>query len=317
MKLFKKKAKDEEIEENETELEEKPLIPSDDEEPASEPKEKKPRDLKFALIRCGAALIIAAALLLGTRFSAVDLFRGPAATVSVQDEEDGAFVKKEVIVVLANYASEDSGDIFAVVPMNGKLVTVNFTGRYQDSVTEIMDQTAQFIAGAIPQLDEYVIVQGTVGTLSEEQSTMLYDWFNSNKAALVQNHVISDAYDAADYLSEKVLFADTVNGMNQTLVLALSGLALLMVLYIIAELVLMALGFYKQPKTEAEESGESEEQEENLESAVEQAETVSVLPDEPAPRPAPLPERSEQKTVVLTDEEDNAATDNNTAGEDR
>ena len=173
-------------------------------------------------------------------------------TVAVQDEENGAFVKKEVIAILADYAPEGEKGSYAVSPMNGKLVTINFTGRYQDSVDEIMNETAKLISGGISQLDKYTIVQGTVAELSEEQSTMLYDWFNANKEAMVANHVIADSYDAADYLSEKVLLVDTVDGRSQTMVMALSALAVLLLLYVIAELVLMALGFYKAEKTEEE-----------------------------------------------------------------
>ena len=245
MKLFKKKAKDEEI--NETE-DQAAAAGSTADNIAEEPKEKKPHDLKFALIRCAGALVVAAALLFATGFSAISLVRGPAESVSVQDEENGAFVKKEIIAILANYAPEGEKGYYAVVPMNGALVTVNFTGRYQESVDEIMSETAKFVGGTISALDKYVVVQGTVSQLSEEQSTAMYEWFAANKDAMVANNVISDAYDAADYLSEKVLLVDTVNGMNQTLVMALSALALLLVLYVIAELVLMALGFYKSEK---------------------------------------------------------------------
>lgn len=254
MKLFKKKNKDEEINEAQaagTELAETV------EEQAGEPAEKKPRDLKFALIRCAAALIIAAAALYLTSFAAVSLIKGPADSVTIQNEENGAFIKKEIIAVLGNYAPEGESGYYAVVPMSGELVTVNFTGRYQESVDEIIKETSDYVSGALSQLDKYVIVQGTVAELDEEQSALLRAWFDENRDEMVANYVISDAFSADDYLSEKVLLVDTVDGVNQTLVMALSALALLLVLYVIAELVLMALGFYKESKPKDEAAAEA------------------------------------------------------------
>lgn len=263
MELFKKKAKTEEINENEdiqtTEVTEEDGGEALEEILGEDNAPTPHKDLRLALVRCGAALFAAAIMLLATGFSAINLIKGPVESVSIQEEENGAFVKKEVIAILDNYAPEGSKAIFAVVPMNGALVTIDFSRRYSDSVSTIMDETDKLVAGELAALDKYVVVQGTVSELSDEQSKQLYDWFDANRDEMVEKNVISADYSAVDYLSEKVLLVDTVNGRSQTLVMVLSGLATLLVLYVVAELVLMALGFYKPKKEKNEDdAGEAE-----------------------------------------------------------
>ncbi len=276
MALFRKKAKTEEINENEetqtTEITEEDGG-QDLEDSLEENTDPTPRkDLRLALVRCGVALFVAAVMLLATGFSAINLIKGPVESVSIQDEENGAFVKKEVIAILDNYAPGGSKAIFAVVPMNGALVTVDFSMRYSNSVSTIMDETDKLVAGELTILDKYVVVQGTVSELSEGQSKLMYDWFDANRDDMVEKNVISADYSAVDYLSDKVLLVDTIDGRSQTLVMVLSGLATLLVLYVIAELVLMALGFYKQKEEKNEE-----EPRENTAGEAETAESLEEL----------------------------------------
>lgn len=304
MKLFKKN-KDNEI--NEAETAESGLTEDigagTETEESGEPKKANFRSLKFALICCAGALVVAAALLYATRFAAVDIIKGAAEVASIQNEETGSFIKYRAFYILDNYADEDSGKLYAVVPDVNQMVTINFSKRYEESVKALMEETEQQVLSGSYAQDKYVIAQGTVAELSEEQSTEMYEWFTENKESLIANHVISDAYDAADYLSDKVLLVDTVGGMNQTLVLVLSGLAVLLVLYVIAELVLMALGFYKEPKpeqdeTSAGESAEGASPEESTQSAPASEEPTAAKTDtaetEAATESAPEAEKKEE-----------------------
>lgn len=299
MKLFKKN-KDNET--NEAETAEsgltKDIGTGTETEESGEPKKANFRSLKFALICCAGALVVAAALLYATRFAAVDIIKGAAEAASIQNEENGSFIKYRAFYILDNYADEDSGKLYAVVPDVNQMVTINFSKRYEESVKALMEETEQQVLSGSYAQDKYVIAQGTVAELSEEQSTEMYEWFTENKESLIANHVISDAYDAADYLSDKVLLVDTVGGMNQTLVLVLSGLAVLLVLYVIAELVLMALGFYKEPKPEQDENAESASPEEGTQSAPVSGEPTAAKTDtaetEAATESAPEVEKKEE-----------------------
>lgn len=255
MKLFKKSKSADQIADVNQEQTESAAM---DEENQSEKvqKSKKPHDLKNALIRCGAALLAAVVLLAVTGFSIIDLIKGAEKKSSLDEEEDGSFVMCDIAAVFGTYGEDPTDYSYSVVPVGSKMVTVRFTKRYFDSAEKLVKETYNYVDGVIPYLDKYAVVQGTVEELDEEQSGRMYDWFAANKETMVKKGMIVDTEDAADYLSDKMLTVDTVNGRNQTLVLILTGLSLLFVLYIIAELVLMSIGFYKDKsgKNEADEA---------------------------------------------------------------
>lgn len=242
------------------------------------------KKLHKALIRAGAALLAAIILLAVTKFSVIDLIKGAKEADTVQDEEIGTFVKRDVFAILGfldaktdDTASTDtttdtsttgtltpaetaSGE-YALVPMGGKFVTVHFTKRYLESAYAIEAETYGYINGSVSTLDSYVKVEGSTEKISEDLSTKMYDWFALNKDWMVQAGVIADTDDNASYLSDVIWEVDTVNSMSETLVCVLTGVAGVCVLYVIVELVLMATGFYlngpkkKKAKRDGEENG--------------------------------------------------------------
>ena len=258
------------------------------------PESKK--KLHKALIRVGAAFLAALVLLAVTKLSIVDLIKGAKASDSVQDEEIGTFVKRDVFAILgfidakaddSTDADEEASDTdvttdasttesltpadstsgeYALVPMGGKFVTVHFTKRYLESAYAIEAQTYSYINGSVSTLDSYVTVEGTTKTISEDLSTQMYDWFALNKDWMVQAGVISDTDDNATYLSDVVFEVDTVNGQSEVLVYVLTGLAAVCALYILVELILMATGFYlngpKKKKTKEDSAEEVSDKEE-------------------------------------------------------
>ncbi|MEG1461087.1 MAG: DUF6709 family protein [Oscillospiraceae bacterium] len=216
------------------------------------------KKLRNALLRALAAALAGLILLAVTGFAFLDLIRGPKEVDLVQDEAVGSFVKRDVFVILGFYdeaegaakpdaekttPTEVSGH-YALVPMGNKFVTVHFSDRYLKSAGAVLDDTYAFINQKLPGLDQYLTVQGTVDKLDEATSTKLYDWFGLNKDWMVQSGVIADTDDYADYLSDAVLEVDSVNGMNQNLVFALTGLAALCLAYAIVVLLMMAFGHY-------------------------------------------------------------------------
>ena len=210
--------------------------------------EKKKGRLKRALIRAGAALLVSLILLGVTQFAFIDMIRGATENDAVQDAELGSFVKRDIFAIVGFYPDDGSDDTatsaYALVPMSGKFVTVHFTKRYMESAESVEQATYDYINGNIATLDSYFVVEGTTETLSEALSTQMYDWFALNKDWMVEAGVISDTEDNAEFLSDVVLEVDAVKGMNETLVLILTGLAAALLLYFFVELVLMATGVY-------------------------------------------------------------------------
>lgn len=223
--------------------------------PPEKPKKIGQR-LRRALIRVTAVFLAVIILLAITGFSFFDLIRGPKESDVMQQEELGTFVKRDVFAILGFYADEvkDSGK-YAVVPMGNGFVTVHFTKRYVESADVILQETNDYINGKMYALDKYVVVQGTTEKLDEDLSAKMLEWFEQNKDWMIEAHIIADTGDIGDYITDTVLMVDTVNSMNQNLVFVLTGLAALGLLYIIAELILMAAGFYLgKPRREEDEA---------------------------------------------------------------
>lgn len=224
----------------------------------------KNKKLNFALGRCIGAFVLAVVLLAVTGFSAIDLMKGPKETVNFLIEEQGSFVSREVFAILGFYAEDARGDHvtarYAVVPVGGKLVTVRFTERYLESAKAVCDNTYAVFNGEADSYNKYVVVQGTLDTVTNAQSAIMYDWFGLNREQLVELHVINDTDDFADYLDDTMLVVDTVKGYDQSLVIGLSAAAGALLLYMLVELVLMGGGFYLPigKKTEKAEALDAE-----------------------------------------------------------
>ncbi len=227
--------------------------------------------LRNAFLRAGAALVAAIILVVVSKFSIIDLVKGPKETDAIQSEEVGTFVKRDIYAVMGFYADQTDGisGKYSVVPMDQKFVSVHFTKRYLDSVDTIESDTNKYINGDITKLDKYVVAEGTVEKVSDDLSAKMYTWFSQNKDTLVKKGVISGTNDAADYLSDYVLTVDAVNSMSETLVLVLTGLAAACLIYMLVELSLVAAGFYRVKPVE-------EKSEENSEKKTETEEETDV-----------------------------------------
>ena len=290
---------------------------------AAVPEAKK--KMQKALIRVGAAFLAALVLLAVTKLSIVDLIKGAKDSDAVQDEEIGTFVQRDIFAVLGFFDAKADADTdaaetdtttgsesltpaisnsgeYALVPMGGKFVTVHFTKRYLDSAYAIEAQTYNYINGKVSALDGYTKVEGTTKTISEDLSTQMYDWFALNKDWMVQAGVISDSDDNATYLSDVILEVDTVNGQNEYVVAALTGLAAALALYIIVELILMATGFYldgpkkKKAKSESVEDNTDKEEDSADEDDASDVEEASKTEDAQISEAITEDERTEEKS---------------------
>ena len=204
--------------------------------------------LRRALVRCGVALLIAVALLAATRFAVFAIVKGPTESSSLESAQEGAFVKRDIYAVVGYAADEKSGSAvvgeYAVVPMDGKFVTVHMTKRYLTAADTVLAETKSYLEGSTTTLDRFFVVDGAVSKLTDAQKKSLSDWYTANKDYLVQTHVIDETADEATYLSDTLLEVDQIDGMSQILVIVLSALAGLCLCYVIVELILMACGYY-------------------------------------------------------------------------
>ncbi len=208
--------------------------------------------LKKALIRSLAAFVAALLLLGVTRLSIVNLIKGPTEIVDLHSAQQGDFIKFGVSAIMGFYDENDaSGEngTYAILPMQGKFVTLRLSPRYLESAEVVKTQSLGFLNGTSSDMDKYFMVEGTVKTLSEPLHDQLYRWFDGQKAWMQEIGLLPEVMDSAVYISDVVLEVDSVNGMNEGLVLAFTGLSALLLLYLLAELILMASGFYlRQPK---------------------------------------------------------------------
>lgn len=211
--------------------------------------------LRKALIRCGIALAAAVVLLTVTHFSVFEIMKGPKETQSVQSEQTGAFIKRDIYAIVGYSEDEKSGESivgeYAVVPIDGKFVVVHLPRRYLTDADNVLDETKAYVEGSSTGLDKYFVVDGTAGKLTDAQSKKLSDWFTTNKDWLVQTHVIDSTGDAETYLSDAILEVDRIDGMSQITVIILSCIAGLFLAYIVLELILMACGHYLDDRRKA------------------------------------------------------------------
>lgn len=211
--------------------------------------DKKDNNLRrAAIIRLASAVVLSVLLLAICSFAPIKLISGAKQTKAIQDNEFGDFVRRDIYSVLGFYADDKKdGEVtgrYAVVPMNGQLVTVHFTRRYLESADAVCDATYEFINGNRESLNVYCTVEGTVEELDNDASGLMYDWFSLNYDQLVEMKMIAETDDYADYVTDYVLQVDTVDGRSMTFVTIMGVLSATLLAYAIVELILILSGFY-------------------------------------------------------------------------
>ncbi|NCC68037.1 MAG: hypothetical protein EOM14_07575 [Clostridia bacterium] len=221
---------------------------------------------RAAIIRLAAAIVLSALLLALCSFAPIKLISGAKQTKAIQDNEFGDFVCRDIYAVLGFYADDKNSDgevtgRYAVVPMNGELVTVHFTSRYLEAAEAVCDATYDFINGNRETLDLYCTAEGTVAELGNDASGLMYDWFALNYDQLVEMKMIAETDDYADYVTDYVLLVDTVDGRSTAYVTTIGIISAALLAYAIVELTLVLSGFYA--KLAAKRGNNAKKPEEN------------------------------------------------------
>lgn len=245
-------------------------------------KANDPVRVRKAWTRLIAALIAAVLLLAVSGFGVFKVLGTPksllpdwsdtmAAEGSAEEEtapetaQVGDFVEHEIYLILSNFAEGYHGDTvrerYAVVPVNGELVTFCFPQRWQESEQGIADATQELLNGLEQYIDKYIIVRGTVKSLPENVSAELYAWFGENRAWMAQSGLIDDSEDAADSLADYMVDVDAVGRLPVGWVVGLTAAAGVCLLYALFELIRILCGGYAvPPKPEiTEDVSETEE----------------------------------------------------------
>ena len=238
-----------------------------------------PIRVKKAWTRLIAALIAAVVLLAVSGFGVFKMLGTPksltadspsmlAVEGSAEEEapagaQIGDFVQHEVNLILKNFAEGTRGDTvrerYAVVPVQGKLVTFRFPQRWLESEQAIVDATQELLNGTAQYIDKYIVVRGTVQALPEDVSGELYSWFADNQEWMQQAGLISAEQDAAASLADYMVSVDTAGKLPFSAIVALTVAAGLCLLYALYELIRILAGGYAVKQVEAEASAESED----------------------------------------------------------
>lgn len=228
--------------------------------------DKKDNNLRrAAIIRLASAVVLSVLLLAICSFAPIKLISGAKQTKAIQDNEFGDFVCRDIYAVLGFYADDKNSDgevtgRYAVVPMNGQLVTVHFSRRYLESADAVCDATYDFINGNRESLNVYCAVEGTVEELDNDASGLMYDWFSLNYNQLVEMKMIAETDDYADYVTDYVLMVDTIDGHSISYVTIMGGISAALLAYAIVELTLILSGFYTKLAAKRGDNAEKPEE---------------------------------------------------------
>lgn len=202
-----------------------------------------------ALWRGVAGLLAAIVLLAASGFGVFRLGRGAQEIAGTFDADPGTFVQHDIVFILNTFSDPNGGSAqYGVVPIGGKLVAFRFPARWDASVKTIADATTSVLSGQSYSVDSFIRVTGTVKTMPEDVSSVLYDWYTENNAYLQQIGAIGDSDDAADYLPDAIVCVDTVGSIPQGWVEGLTVAAVACLIYAIVVLIRILCGKYDEVK---------------------------------------------------------------------
>lgn len=227
--------------------------------------------LTRAISRAVLAVLAAAAILTLTNFSVLQLIAGPKKAEDGAYLEAGDYVSLDIPLILGFYAqgSDSSGEVtsvYAAVPYNDVILSVRLPERYIESSRAILDNSEKYMLGLSSELTQYITVEGSVSALGADATTCMNTWFSDNETWLVGLGYASGSGDYADSMLDIIIKADSVGGMSEWLVIALSAAAALLIIYAGYEIVRCLSGKYKDIPAEPENGNSPDEAAEEADS---------------------------------------------------
>lgn len=206
---------------------------------------------KAAALRLSAAIILAAVLLWVTDFAIGDILSGPRQVSSMDNLPEGSYVSANIGAIYDFYAEDYTASAdevtawYAVIPMDGQLVTLRLPARYFSSAETVINDTYDYINGFTGPQERYFAINGSVTAMSEELETRFYDWFAGNSGWMSDIGLVPAGADAGDYLSPYMIIADNIGPFYAVVTYIMTAIALCLLLYAVAVGIRLAAGGYK------------------------------------------------------------------------
>lgn len=198
------------------------------------------------------SLLIALLLLGATRFGFVRAISGLKPATSALALSEGDYVSAEISMDLGIYGEEFSSgtdDVtgrYVIVPMGEQFVSVLLPTRYFHSEEAVRAATYDWINGHVEVLSSYMLVTGTVRSLTSAEQAVMYDWFELNNGWMTQVGLIGPVDDFANYLSDNIICVDEINGIDTTAVYICSIIAGLLALFALVAGIVTAVSVSRQ-----------------------------------------------------------------------
>ncbi len=255
----------------------------------------------FAAARAGAALLLALALLWISGFAFVYQLGGAATIADGAQLSEHDYVSADVKWIMdipGQEVSRSSGRAlycYAVAPIGNRFVLLRFTADRLDDLQALKEETLALLNGERKAMSIHLPVRGMVEKAEPGAYSLLSRWFNTNIEWMTIAGVVGQDPSAADYLTDLCIEVDTVGTRSATVSALLSIGALLLVLYALAEVMLLLTGYYRdsrvaarvirrvrreKEKAKAERRAEREAQKQAAANAAPPAEDATAAPAE-------------------------------------
>ena len=211
----------------------------------------------FAAARAGAALLLALALLWISGFAFVYQLGGAATVTDGAQLSEHDYVSADVKWIMdipGQEVSRSSGRAlycYAVAPIGNRFVLLRFDADRLDDLQTLKEETLALLNGERKAMSIHLPVRGMAEKTEPGAYSLLSQWFNTNIEWMTIAGVVGQDPSAADYLTDLCIEVDTVGTRSATVSALLSIGALLLVLYALAEVVLLLTGYYRDSRVAA------------------------------------------------------------------
>ena len=211
----------------------------------------------FAAARAGAALLLALALLWISGFAFVYQLGGAATVTDGARLSEHDYVSADVKWIMdipGQEVSRSSGRAlycYAVAPIGNRFVLLRFDADRLDDLQTLKEETLALLNGERKAMSIHLPVRGMAEKTEPGAYSLLSQWFNTNIEWMTIAGVVGQDPSAADYLTDLCIEVDTVGTRSATVSALLSIGALLLVLYALAEVVLLLTGYYRDSRVAA------------------------------------------------------------------
>lgn len=261
---------------------------------------KMKKDKIFALCRMGVALVIAVVLLAVTGFGFVYPLAGAVEVTDGAELADNKYVSTDLKYIMTVCGEEVKADgtavaYYAIAPVGDQFVILRFGAQAHGDVQTLAEATMDYLSGESSIMRVHMPVRGMAAPADAAVQALLSQWFEANKDWMSAAGVVGPEPMAEDYLCGQMIRVDMAGTMSIDYTVALSVLALLMVIYAIIELCFMLWGRKEPAKAEKKEKKEKKE--------APKAEPAAVSEEAPAAEETPAEEVSEETAAAEEAEE--------------